>query len=311
MLPFKLIYHPRYDLNLGAHVFPSHKYRMIREELLRSGAADESDFVEPEAATDEDMLLVHGHGWVEKLRLGLLSMDELLLLEIPYSEEMIEAVWRATGGTILAARHALNNRIGYNLSGGFHHAFPDHGEGFCAINDIAVAIRKLQQENAISRAMVVDCDVHHGNGTAGVFAGDKSVLTLSIHQYNNYPTEKPPSTIDIHLRDGTGDEEYLNRLQQACRFAVNGFSPELIMYVAGADPYFDDQLGGLGLTMEGLMSRDRLVFETALNADAPIAVTLAGGYARNVQDTVTIHCNTVKAARDAMAREFASNPEEQ
>jgi len=301
VLPFKLIYHPRYDLNLGPHVFPSQKYRMIHDALLEARIAEPSDFVEPQPATDEDVLLVHGHGWVERLSSGMLHMNELMLLEIPYSEEMVDAFWVATGGTILAARHALENRIGYNLSGGFHHAFPDHGEGFCAIHDVAIAIRKMQKEKAIQRAMVVDCDVHHGNGTAGIFANDKSVLTLSIHQYNNYPSEKPPSTIDIHLRDGTGDEEYLNRLRHACRVALDGFAPELLLYIAGADPYFDDQLGGLGLTMEGLQARDYLVFELALAANVPIAVTLAGGYARNVNDTVAIHCNTVKAARDAAA----------
>jgi acetoin utilization deacetylase AcuC-like enzyme len=306
VLPFKIVYHPRYDLNLGAHVFPSRKYRLTHDALLDAGVAEPLDFIEPESASDDDMLLVHGHGWIEKLKSGMLGMNELLLLEIPYSHEMIEAVWLATGGTILAARHALQVGLGFNLSGGFHHGFPDHGEGFCAVNDIAVAIRKLQKENAIARAMVVDCDVHHGNGTAAIFAGDKTVLTLSIHQYNNYPTQKPPSTIDIHLRDGTGDEEYLARLEQACRFAINGFSPDLVVYVAGADPYYDDQLGGLGLTMEGLATRDRLIFDIGVSSNVPIVVTLAGGYARRVEDTVAIHCNTVIQGRDAMLRQTDS-----
>ena len=229
--------------------------------------------------------------------------NELLTLEIPYSEAMVRAFWLATGGTILAARNALRDRLGFNLSGGFHHAFPDHGEGFCAIHDVAIAIRKMQKEGLVQKAMVVDCDVHHGNGTAGIFAGDKTVLTLSIHQYNNYPTEKPPSTIDIHLSDGTGDDEYLKRLQQACEFAINGFAPDLLMYIAGADPYFDDQLGGLGLTMEGLMARDQLVLDLCRSRNIPVAITLAGGYARNVEDTVRIHCNTVKAASRALGEQ--------
>ena len=300
MLPFKLVYHPGYDLNLGAHVFPSRKYRLIRERLIDEGTADPADFVEPEPATDDDVLLVHGHGWVERLTSGTLTINELMTLEIPYSEAMVQGFWLAAGGTILAARNAVDGRIGFNLSGGFHHAFPDHGEGFCAIHDVAIAIRKLQKEGIVKRAMVVDCDVHHGNGTARIFAGDGTVLTLSIHQFNNYPTEKPPSTIDIHLRDGTGDEEYLEKLQEACRFAINGFTPDLLMYVAGADPYFDDQLGGLALTMEGLIARDRLVVEMAVSHGAPVAITLAGGYAKNVEDTVGIHVNTVKAARDVI-----------
>jgi acetoin utilization deacetylase AcuC-like enzyme len=296
LLPFKLIYHPGYDLNLGAHVFPSRKYRLIHDALLDDGTAEPADFIEPDPATDDDVLLVHGHGWVERLTSGTLTIKELITLEIPYSEAMVRAFWLATGGTILAARSALRDGVGFNLSGGFHHAFPDHGEGFCAIHDVAIAIRKLQKEGLIQKAMVVDCDVHHGNGTAGIFAGDKTVLTLSIHQYNNYPTEKPPSAIDIHLSDGTSDEEYLKRLKEACQFAINGFSPDLLMYIAGADPYFDDQLGGLGLTMEGLMARDRLVLDLSRSRNVPVGITLAGGYARNVEDTVQIHCNTVKAA---------------
>lgn len=300
LLPFKLIYHPGYDLNLGAHVFPSKKYRLIRNALFDEGTAGPADFVEPEPAADDDVLLVHGHGWVDRLKSGTLELTELIRLEIPWSEEMVRAVWLTTGGTILAARNAVANGLGFNLGGGFHHAFPDHGEGFCAVHDVAVAIRKLQKEGVIRKAMVVDCDVHHGNGTAGIFAGDKTVLTLSLHQYNNYPTEKPLSTIDIHLSDGTGDDEYLDRLRQACQVAVEGFAPDLLMYIAGADPYFDDQLGGLALTMDGLVARDKLVFNLCRSHKVPVAVTLAGGYAREVSDTVKIHCNTVKAALDVM-----------
>jgi acetoin utilization deacetylase AcuC-like enzyme len=295
MLPFKLIYHPGYDLNLGEHVFPSRKYRLIRDQLLAEGFAEPGDFIQPEAASDEQIRLVHTERWVERLKSGTLNPSELLQLEIPYSREMVEAFWLAAGGTILAARNARRDRIGFNLGGGFHHAFPDHGEGFCAIHDVAVAIRTLQEERAIERALVVDCDVHHGNGTAAIFAGDTRVLTLSLHQFHNYPSEKPPSTIDIHLRDGTGDEEYLERLEGALKLVMD-FGPDLLFYVAGADPYREDQLGGLSLTLEGLKHRDQLVFETTLQHDVPMAVTLAGGYARDTHDTVTIHCNTVKVA---------------
>ena len=302
MLPFKLVYHPHYDLKLGVHVFPSRKYRLIHDQLLDEGTAAPWDFVEPQAVSDEDVLRVHDAGWVQRLKTGTMTAAELVRLEIPYSAEMVNGFWLAAGGTILAARQALSGRIGFNIGGGFHHAFRAHGEGFCAIHDVAIAIRKLQHEKAIERAMVVDCDVHHGNGTASIFAGDNSVLTVSLHQWNNYPAEKPPSTIDVHLRDGTGDEEYLERLRGALEVAL-GFEPHLIVYVAGADPYAEDQLGGLKLTMEGLQRRDRLVFETALQKKVPLAVTLAGGYARDTADTVTIHCNTVKQARDALMQE--------
>jgi acetoin utilization deacetylase AcuC-like enzyme len=299
MLPFKLVYHPGYDLNLGEHVFPARKYRLIHDHLLDEGFAEPMDFIQPQPASDEYILHVHEPGWVQRLKSGTLSPQELLRLEIPYSNQMVDAFWLATGGTILAARNALGDRIGFNIGGGFHHAFPGHGEGFCAIHDVAVAIRALQHESLIERALVVDCDVHHGNGTAAIFAGDRSVLTLSMHQFHNYPSEKPPSVIDIHLRDGVSDDEYLDRLRGALKVAMS-FAPNMIFYLAGADPYHEDQLGGLSLTMEGLKERDGTVFETGLKAGVPVAVTLAGGYARNTDDTVAIHCNSVKAAREAL-----------
>lgn len=303
MLPFQLVYHPRYDLNLGEHVFPARKYRLIHDRLLEEGFADVDDFVEPEPAADDDVLRVHAPGWVHRLKTGTLSEAEIVRLEIPYSREMVEGFWLATGGTILAVRNALRDRIGFNIGGGFHHAFPDHGEGFCAIHDVAIAIRALQHERLIEKALVVDCDVHHGNGTAAIFAGDRSVLTVSLHQFNNYPSEKPPSAIDVDLADGVENEEYLDRLDGALKVAMS-FEPDLAIYVAGADPYREDQLGGLALTIDGLKRRDRLVFETALghsvSGAVPVAVVLAGGYARDTNDTVTIHCNTAKAAAEAL-----------
>ncbi len=295
-LPFKLIYHPGYDLNLGAHVFPSQKFRLIRERLLHEGIAAPADFEEPSPATDEQILLVHTEDWLQTLRDGTLTPAQNARLEIPWGPETMRAVRLATGGSILAARSALRDGIAFNAGGGFHHAFPSHGEGFCAINDIAVAIRVLQQEKRIVRAMVIDCDVHHGNGTAGIFSDDPSVATLSIHQLHNYPYEKPRSTLDIDLWDGVKDDEYLEKLSHACLTLLPGFQPDLIMYVAGADPYINDQLGGLALTMEGLRERDRFVFSTARSQGIPVAVVLAGGYARDVNDTVTIHCNTAKEA---------------
>jgi acetoin utilization deacetylase AcuC-like enzyme len=298
MLPFKLIYHDSYDLHLGAHVFPSQKYRLIYETLLRENHAEAGDFVVPEPATDEDMLRVHTSEWVRKLKTGALTIGEMMRLEIPYSKEMVEAVWLATGGTILAGRKALEDGFGVNLGGGFHHAHPDHGEGFCAVHDVAVAIRRLLADGAIAKAMVVDTDVHHGNGTAAIFADDTNVFTLSIHQQNNYPEPKPPSTVDLHLPDGIGDSDYLRILSGPLRKGLDEFQPDLVFYVGGADPYCEDLLGGLALTLEGLEERDRRVFEEARARGIPVAITLAGGYARRVMDTVRIHMNTILAARD-------------
>jgi len=297
-----LVYHDSYDLNFGDHVFPSIKYKLIRDKMVADGFASVKDFSVPEPATDADILLVHTPDWVTKLRKGTLSYSEILRLEVPYSQQMVRAFWLAAGGTILAARLAAQRGAGYNVGGGFHHAFPGHGEGFCAIHDVAVAVRRMQQDGVIERAMIVDTDVHHGNGTAAIFAGDKSVFTLSIHQYRNYPQEKPPSDMDIHLADGTGNEEYLAKLGEACRLAVPGFKPQMLFYVAGADPYCEDQLGGLNLTLDGMRERDRLVMEVALQHRVPVVVTLAGGYATEVKDTVAIHCNTAYEGEAALSQ---------
>jgi acetoin utilization deacetylase AcuC-like enzyme len=299
VLPFKLVYDDRYDLNLGAHVFPSQKYRLIHERLLADHVAAPEDFLAPEPATDEDVLRVHSQDYVYKLKTGTLSHTEILRMEVPYSRKLVDACWLAAGGSILAGRRALADGWAANIGGGFHHACPDHGEGFCVIHDVAIAIRRLQFDGAIERAMVVDTDVHQGNGTAEIFGGDGDVFTLSIHQENNYPFPKPRSTIDIDLPDGIGDDDYLAILEKHLHRAFHDFSPQVIFYVAGADPYREDQLGGLKLSVEGLRRRDALVFDYALRNGAPAAITLAGGYARNLADTVSIHVNTILAARDA------------
>jgi acetoin utilization deacetylase AcuC-like enzyme len=306
MLPFKLIYHDGYDLNLGAHVFPSQKYRMVRDQLLADGIATPEDFLSPAPASDEDILRVHDQEYVHKLKSGTLSYAEILRLEIPYSLELMDACWLAAGGSILAGQCALADGCAANIGGGFHHAYPDHGEGFCVLHDVAVAIRRLQYDRAIETAMVVDTDVHHGNGTAAIFGGDGTVFTLSIHQENNYPYPKPPSTIDINLADGTGDDDYLAILEKHLRKAFQDFSPGILFYVAGADPFREDQLGGLKLTIEGLARRDALVFDYARRHGVPVAITQAGGYARRVEDTVRIHVGTIVAARDAMARRISA-----
>jgi acetoin utilization deacetylase AcuC-like enzyme len=307
MLPFKLVYDDRYDLNLGAHVFPSQKYRLIHDQLLAEGIATPDDFLAPEPATDADILTVHSQEYFYKLKTGNLSYTEKLRMEVPYSKELIVACWLAAGGSILAGRRALADGWAANIGGGFHHAYPDHGEGFCVIHDVAVAIRRLQFDAAIERAIVVDTDVHQGNGTAAIFGGDPTVFTLSIHQENNYPYPKPPSTIDINLPDGMADDDYLAILEKHLQQAFHDFSPQLLFYVGGADPYREDQLGGLALTMEGLAQRDALVFDYARRNGAPVAITLAGGYARRVADTVRIHVNTILAARNAAARQNSEN----
>jgi acetoin utilization deacetylase AcuC-like enzyme len=299
----KIAYSDRYDLNLGNHVFPSVKYRMAHEKLLEQGVATPADFIEPESASDADVLRVHHRDYVRKLKTGSLSNYEKLRLEVPYSPELIQAVWLSAGGSILAGQKALSAGAAVNLGGGFHHACADHGEGFCVIHDVAIAIRRLQADGAIDRVMTVDCDVHQGNGTAEIFAGDPNVYTFSIHQERNYPYPKPPSSLDINLDDGIEDDEYLAALEQGLERALSEFNPQLIFYVAGADPYREDQLGGLKLTIQGLMNRDRMVFDKAQSRRIPVAVTLAGGYARRVEDTVLIHVNTVRVAREFVRSE--------
>jgi acetoin utilization deacetylase AcuC-like enzyme len=339
MLPFKLVYSDAYYLPIGEHVFPAEKYRRIRDRLLADGIAEPKDFLEPQPASDDDILLVHKPEYVFKLRTGGLSRTEEMEMEVPYSAELVEAFWTAAGGSILAARQALADGVCINLGGGFHHAFPDHGEGFCMIHDVAVAIRRLQRDDKVHNVMTVDCDVHQGNGTAAIFAGTRTasallpsagastldssdpkssaermalpgkmrgahageVFTISLHQHNNYPLWKPPSSIDVDLPDEIGDDDYLAWLDNALSSGLRQFEPELICYIAGADPYREDQLGGLSLTIEGLKRRDELVYRVARARGIPVMVTYAGGYAQNVEDTVTIHCNTVVAAKEVFA----------
>jgi acetoin utilization deacetylase AcuC-like enzyme len=298
MLPFKLVYHEGYDLHLGAHVFPSQKFRLIAEALRAEHVAGKDDFLRPEPASDADILRVHTADWVHKLKTGTLTRSEEMKLEVPYSPELVEAFWLAAGGSIAAGRAALRDGFGCNLGGGFHHACPDHGEGFCAIHDVAVAIRRLQHDGAIRKAMVVDTDVHHGNGTAAIFADDDLVFTLSIHQLNNYPAYKPPSNLDLDMEDGVEDDEYLSALLPAVRRALDTFEPEIVFYIGGADPYYEDQLGGLSLSLQGLKARDKGVFEEARKRRIPVATSLAGGYARKIEDTVRIHMDTVCAAKE-------------
>jgi acetoin utilization deacetylase AcuC-like enzyme len=284
----QIVHHPHYDLEFGPHVFPSRKFELVRRAL-------DLPLAVPAPATRAESLLVHTPAWIDSMERGL-TPQQSMTLEAPWSPAMARAFFTMTGGTILAARLALEDGVAFNCGGGFHHAFPHYGEGFCAIHDVAVAIRVLQREGAIRRAMVVDTDVHHGNGTAAIFSDDPSVFTVSLHQYANYPSIKPPSNIDLNFEDGVGDEQYLLRLREVCEWAMAIVRPELVMYIAGADPYFDDQLGGLALTMHGLAERDRIVISTARAHGAAVAITLAGGYARKLEDTVAIHAATARVA---------------
>lgn len=283
------------ELDIGAHVFPTAKYGLVRRALLSRGAVTDAHFVATSPVSWEDLALVHTDEWLTKVRLHALTLEETFRLELPTSPAMIEGFRLMCGGTIDAVRYALADGVAASLGGGLHHAYPGHGEGFCVFNDVAVAIRVAQRDGLVRRAAVVDLDVHHGNGTAAVFAGDEDVFTFSMHQWNNYPADKPPSSLDVHLPDGTADAAYLDQLRMALP-AVFAHRPDVICYLAGADPYHDDQLGGLRLTRTGLRARDRLVFEGAKGAGAPIAVTLAGGYARNTDDTVAIHVATIEEA---------------
>jgi acetoin utilization deacetylase AcuC-like enzyme len=296
------VWHPAYEVDIGPHVFPTRKYRLVRDRLVAEGTISEADVVTPQPASDEQIVLVHTAEYLRKITTGTLSPEEDLVLEVPFSPALREAAWLCAGGSVLTARLALERGIAVHLGGGFHHAFPDHGEGFCLISDVAIAIRVLKRDGLVRRAMVVDLDVHHGNGTASIFQADDDVFTFSMHQERNYPAWKPPSDLDIGLEDGTGDAEYLALLDRHLPEVLGRHRPELVFYLAGADPYRFDQLGGLGLTLEGLRRRDELVFGAAAQAGARVAVCLAGGYAMRPDDTIEIHCNTVRAVAQRQPR---------
>jgi len=298
----KLIYSEKYKVDIGAHVFPTEKYRLIKKRLIEERLFKEEDFVPPPMPEEGDILLVHTEGYLNKLKKGKLSMMEILTMELPYSPELVEASLLCVGGTIQACRNAVESGLGIHIGGGFHHAFPAHGEGFCVLNDIACGIRHLQHTKKIKKALIVDCDLHHGNGSAYIFRKDKDVFTFSIHQENNYPAIKPPSDLDIGLADGAGDEEYLEKLRMNVPEIIDSFQPELILFVAGADPYKEDQLGGLSLTMDGLRRRDELVIGWAKGSNIPLCIVLAGGYAYKVSDTVEIHCNTIRTGVNIFGR---------
>jgi acetoin utilization deacetylase AcuC-like enzyme len=310
-----VVYSSRYQIDIGPHVFPTRKYALIHARLLESGVIQPSDCIEPTTASWDDLALVHTGEYLSKMRDGTLTPEEEALLELPWSAEMVEGFRLMTGGTIQAALHAcfgtqrpqraqsqetlavfadLAFRVVCHLGGGLHHAFPSHGEGFCPFNDVAVAVRVLQARG-LDRVAIVDLDVHHGNGTAFTFESDPRVFTFSMHQQHNYPMFKPRGSLDVGLPDGAHDATYLRELERALPQVI-AHAPQCVFYVAGADPYEDDQLGGLRLTKEGLRERDRMVIDAVRRAGIPLVVTLAGGYARRVEDTVAIHAATIEEA---------------
>ena len=287
----------RYVFPLPAgHRFPIEKYTLLRERVLREALVHPDRMHEPARVAADDLLLVHTVDYVDRLTKGRLSEEELRRIGFPWSEALVERSYRAVGGTVEAAEAALEHGVAVNLAGGTHHAFPDHGEGFCVFNDVAVAIRRLQRSGAIRRAAVIDLDVHQGNGTHAIFAGDASVFTFSMHGGRNYPFHKVPGSLDIELPDGIGDDAYLERLRDALPLVLRGARADLVAYLAGADPHEGDRLGRLRLGFAGLARRDALVLEACRDVGIPVVVTIAGGYGRNIDDTVAAHANTVRIA---------------
>jgi acetoin utilization deacetylase AcuC-like enzyme len=294
-----VVYSSRYRIDIGPHVFPTQKYSLVHAALIERGVIGASDTIEPEPASWSDLALVHTAEYLAKLRDGTLSPEDSAQLELPWSAAMVEGFRLMVGGTIEAAisnfRFQTSGfRVAVHLGGGLHHAFPSHGEGFCPFNDVAVAVRVLQARG-LERIAVVDLDVHHGNGTAFTFESDPRVFTFSMHQQHNYPMWKPRGSLDVGLADGAHDRTYLAELERTLP-AVLAHAPQCVFYLAGADPYEDDQLGGLRLTKEGLRQRDRMVVDAVRRADIPLVVTLAGGYARRIEDTVAIHVATIEEA---------------
>jgi acetoin utilization deacetylase AcuC-like enzyme len=278
----------------AGHRFPIGKYQLVREGIVRLGVLAERAIEEPDRVAPDDLRLVHHSGYVAAVVDGTLDPAAQRRLGFPWSPALPERSLRSVQATIEAARDALHGGAGINLAGGTHHAFADHGEGYCVFNDVAVAIRALQREGRITRAAVVDLDVHQGNGTAKIFEDDPDVFTFSIHGAKNYPFKKERSRLDVELDDGTGDREYLERLDAHLERVLEQARPELVLYIAGADPYAGDRLGRLQLSIEGLARRDARVFECCSRRAVPVAMVLGGGYPADLTDLVTIHANTVR-----------------
>jgi acetoin utilization deacetylase AcuC-like enzyme len=290
------------------HTFPMAKYRLLRERALALGILAESDLHIPPAATDDELRLAHVAAYVSRVAEGTLSEAEVREIGLPWSPGLVERSRRSVGATIEAARWALAEGVAANLAGGTHHAGPSKGAGYCVFNDAAVAIRVHQRSDLIRRAVVIDCDVHHGDGTAAIFAGDPSVFTFSIHGARNYPLRKPTSDLDLPLDDGVGDDEYLELLERGLDLALARSEPDLAIYLAGADPHVNDRLGRMALSAEGLRRRDRLVFDRCRDRRLPVALTMAGGYGRDIAETVAIQAETLREAARSAARWSGERP---
>ena len=302
-----VFYTPRYYADIGhGHIFPIRKFELVRDRLLAQGTLHPGELLEPTPATLDDVLLVHTDDYISRLCNGELTPKELRRLGLPWSESLVRRSFYATGGTIAAARTALVEGYASNLAGGTHHSFADRGEGFCVLNDVAVAIRVLRKHGLISRAAIVDCDVHQGNGTATIFADDDDTFTFSIHGANNYPLFKARSNLDIELPDGTGDNEYLNVLNHHLRTVFDAADPDLVFYLAGADPYLNDKLGRLALTIDGLRQRDLRVVRECYDRETPIVTVMSGGYGKDINDTIEIHCNTIRMVKDVFESHAAA-----
>lgn len=294
---FKLFYSPDYYADIGEdHVFPIKKFELARDILLGERTLTSSEIYEPRLAEVDDLLLIHTKDYIKRLLDGKLTKSEIRRLGLPWSESLVRRSLLAVSGTINAGKSALKNDVSSNLAGGTHHAFPDRGEGFCVLNDVAIAIRVLKKEKLADRFLIIDCDVHQGNGTAFIFRDDEEVFTFSMHGEKNYPLHKEISNLDIELSDGTEDGKFLDILSEALHRFIQ-HDPDLIFYLGGADPFEKDKLGRLALTKEGLRNRDELVLKFAKTENIPIVTTMSGGYAADINDTVDIHCNTIRAVK--------------
>jgi acetoin utilization deacetylase AcuC-like enzyme len=288
------------------HRFPMAKYSGLRARLVTEGIVTPEMLHEAPQAAWEDLALVHTIDYLRAIADGSVAPDIQRRIGFPWSPAMVERARRSVGATLAAARAALDDGAAANLAGGTHHAFADRGEGYCVFNDVAVAVRVVQRDAAARRVAIIDCDVHQGNGTAAIFTGDADVFTCSMHGAKNYPFKKETSDLDVELEDGTGDEPYLAHLAHCLDVALDAHRPDMVFYLAGADPYEGDRLGRLKLSIPGLEARDRLVFTRCRGADVPVVVAMSGGYAHDVDDIVTIHANTIGAAIDCLAATPAS-----
>ncbi len=302
----KVFYSPRYYADIGdTHIFPIRKFELVRDRLLSEASLRHNEIHEPTPADVADVLLVHTEDYVNRLCNRMLTPKEIRRLGLPWSESLVRRSFYAVGGTIAAALHSLEEGFASNLAGGTHHAFADRGEGFCVLNDVAIAIRTLRSRGLVKRAAIIDCDVHQGNGTATIFSEDTETFTFSMHGANNYPLFKTNSTLDVELPDNTSDDLYLEILSKSFEH-IFSHEPEIVFYLAGADPYEKDKLGKLSLTIEGLKRRDTTVLRECYDREIPVTTVMSGGYGKEISDTVEIHCNTIRAVKEVFESHMAA-----